>query len=166
MRRRSALKFSAQEEYGLRCLLQIARLGEGGSMTIPEISKVEGLSSTHVAKLMMILRKEGFINSTRGHSGGYVLARPANEIAVGDVMAALGGKLYDDEFCNRHAGQFSICTHAVDCSVRSLWQVIQAAVDGVVGKLTLADMLQRAEPTELVTLQSAPGRFGVKADAR
>jgi Rrf2 family protein len=134
------VKFSAQEEYGLRCLLQIARAAD--SMTIPEISKVEGLSSTHVAKLLMILRKDGFIVSTRGQSGGYQLARRPEEIAVGDVLASLGGKLYDGEFCNRHSGQLSICTHAVDCSVRSLWQVIQTTVDNVVNRITLADLLK------------------------
>ncbi len=96
-------------------------------MTIPEIARVEGLSQTHVAKLLMILRKDGFITATRGQAGGYSLARPATEINVGEVLAALGGKLYDDEFCSKHAGQMSICQHAVDCSVKSLWQVIQGA---------------------------------------
>jgi Rrf2 family protein len=114
-------------------------------MTIPEISKVEGLSSTHVAKLLMILRKEGFIKSTRGQAGGYALARRAEEIFVGDVLAALGGKLYDHSFCNRHSGQLSICTHAIDCSVRSLWQIVQDAVDGVVNRITLADLLKNKE---------------------
>ena len=139
------MKFSAQEEYGLRCLLQIARLGTDGSLTIPEISKHEGLTPTHVAKLLMILRKEGFIVSTRGQSGGYALARDAKTIVVGDVLEALGGKLYDEEFCEKHAGQLSICTHAVDCSVRSLWQVIQQSVDQVIGKLTLADLISSGE---------------------
>jgi len=137
------MKFSAQEEYGLRCLLQIARLGEGGSLTIPEISKLEGLSQTHVAKLLMILRKEGFINSTRGQSGGYTLAQPPAAIPVGDVLEALGGRLYDKEFCARHSGQLHVCTHAVDCSVRSLWQIIQDAVDNVVNKMTVADLLEQ-----------------------
>src|SRR5579871_5592806 len=123
------MKFSAQEEYGLRCLLQIARLGPDGSMTIPEISRVEGLTPTHVAKLTMILRKGGFLSSTRGQTGGYTLSRPPEQIQVGDVLEALGGKLFDDQFCSRHSGPASICTHAVDCSVRSLWQVVQVAVD-------------------------------------
>jgi Rrf2 family protein len=139
------MKFSSQEEYGLRCLLQIARLGPDGSLTIPEIGKSEGLSSTHVAKLMMILRKGGFIVSTRGQAGGYVLARKPEEIVVGEVLAALGGKLYDAEFCGRHAGQNSICTHAIDCSVRSLWQVIQQSVDQVIDRLTLADLITDGE---------------------
>lgn len=152
------MKFSAQEEYGLRCLLQLARLGAGGSMTIPEIAKVEGLSQTHVAKLLMILRKDGFIASTRGQSGGYTLARAANEINVGEVLESLGGKLYDEEFCGRHSGQLSICKHAVDCSVRSLWQVIQGAVDHVLNDLTLADMMTSGETVSNVTFMSAPPR--------
>lgn len=151
------MKYSAQEEYGLRCLLQIARLGTGGSLTIPEISKHEGLTPTHVAKLLMILRREGFITSTRGQSGGYAIARNPEEIIVGDVLEALGGKLYDAEFCDKHSGQLSICTHAVDCSVRSLWQVIQQAVDQVVNKLTVADLLSSGEKPN-VTLFEAPRR--------
>ena len=151
------MKFSAQEEYGLRCLLQIARLGTEGSLTIPEISKHEGLTPTHVAKLLMILRKEGFITSTRGQAGGYALARNANTIIVGDVLEALGGRLFDEEFCEKHAGQLSICTHAVDCSVRSLWQVIQQSVDQVIGKLTLADLMSSGEKPN-VQLFDSPRR--------
>jgi Rrf2 family protein len=136
------MKFSAQEEYGLRCLIQIARKGDQESMTIPEISKLEGITSTHAAKLLMILRKEGFITSVRGQSGGYSLARSPHEIKISDVLHSLGGRLYDSEFCGKHSGALDICTHAVDCSVRSLWQVIQQAVDSVIEHLTLSDMLE------------------------
>lgn len=152
------MKFSAQEEYGLRCMLQIARSGNASSMTIPEISRVEGLSQTHVAKLLMILRKDGFITSTRGQAGGYTLARPAEEINVGQVLACLGGKLYDDEFCSKHAGQHSICQHAVDCSVKSLWQMIQGSVDHVLKDLTLADMISKGDAISNVTFMNAPPR--------
>lgn len=152
------MKFSAQEEYGLRCLLQIARSGKGGSLTIPEISRVEGLSQTHVAKLLMILRKDGFVSSTRGQTGGYTLARPASEINVGEVLNVLGGKLYDDEFCAKHAGQLTICQHAVDCSVKSLWQVIQGAVDHVLRDLTLADMITNGDAISNVQFMDSPPR--------
>lgn len=136
------MKFSAQEEYGLRCLLQLARLGEDGSLSIPEISRLEGLTPTHVAKLLMILRRGGFVQSTRGQAGGYALARPANQIAVGDVLTVLGGKLYDSEFCNRHSGQSQVCTHDVDCTIRSVWQVVQESVDRVLGELTVEDLIR------------------------
>lgn len=149
------MKFTAQEEFGLRCLLQIARLGADGGATIPEISRIEGLSQAHVAKLTSALRKEGFITSTRGQTGGYALARPATEIRLGDVLQALGGKLYDGEFCAKHKGQSAICIHAVDCSVRSLWQILQSSVDAVLDRLTLADLM--LPTTQPVQLHSDPG---------
>ena len=135
------MKFSAQEEYGLRCLVRIAQVGLSGSITIPEIGRLEGLSATHVAKLMMILRKGGFIRSTRGQAGGYSLARPAREISLGEVLAELGGRLYDEEFCVRHRGQLDACSRGLDCTVRSLWNRLQDAVDLALKDMSLEDLL-------------------------
>ena len=61
-----AMKLSSQEEYGLRCLLQLARAGEGASLTIAEMSEREGISAPNVAKIMRILRRAGLVKSTRG----------------------------------------------------------------------------------------------------
>jgi Rrf2 family protein len=141
------MKFSAQEEYGLRCLLQIARAGK--ALTIPEIAKAEGLTQSHVAKLMRVLRTGGFVAAARGSSGGYALAATPNEIIVGEVLAYLGGKLYDDEFCAKHSGTELKCTHSVDCSIRSLWSSVQFAVDEVVTRLTIADLLPKEELVRL-----------------
>ena len=142
------MKFSAQEEYGIRCLIRIGRYYEKGiEPSIPQISKDEELSQHNVAKLLRILRMGGILESERGHSGGYTLTRPPEEIKMIDVMSVLGGRLFDDEFCINHSGAASICSHTVDCSVRSLWKVIQNAVDDVVSKLTLKDLL--GKETEL-----------------
>lgn len=152
------MKFSSQEEYGLRCLLQIARVGEKGSLTIPEISRLEDLTTTHVAKLLMILRRGGFVLSTRGQSGGYTIARPATELHVGEVLAVLGGRLYDDGFCTRHGGPSGTCAHDVDCSIRSVWEIVQHVVDDVLQNLTVADLISEAfhaPARPLVPLQMA-----------
>ena len=135
------MKFTAQEEYGLRCLLQIARHEVGGSITIPEIAWVEGISTHYVAKLMRILRRGGFLKSVRGQAGGYTLARPPEQIIVGEVLAVLGGRLFEQNFCELHAGLMSLCTHSVDCSIRSLWATVQRVVDQLLGKTTLKDLL-------------------------
>jgi len=121
------MKLSAQEEYGLRCLLHIAGRGDQSAPTIPEISRAEGLSQPYVAKLLRVLRKGGFIKSVRGQAGGYTLSRPAEDISVGEVLALLGGRIFEAEFCNRYPGTNSICNHTVDCGVRSLWRAIQKA---------------------------------------
>jgi Rrf2 family protein len=138
------MKFSTQEEYGLRCLIQIAKEGAEGSLTIQEIGRREGLTTPHVAKLLMILRKAEFIKSTRGQSGGYTIARDPRQVIVGEALAALGGKLYDDEFCARHVGTHDVCSHSVGCAVRNLWEDVQSAIDSVVQKITLADLIRES----------------------
>lgn len=125
----------------MRCLLRIAKSKSSNGLTIPEISELEGLSTAHVAKLLRILRLGEFIESSRGQTGGYKLARPSEAIIVGQVLAALGGKLYESSFCNIHSGIQNICTNSIDCSIRSLWSKVQLLLDSVLDKLTLKDLL-------------------------
>jgi Rrf2 family protein len=146
------MKLSAQEEYGLRCLLRIGAQGDGGSLTIPEISRAEGISPEYVAKLMRNLRRGGLVTSARGATGGYSLSRPADQITAGEALTLLGGRLFESDFCERHAGAESLCTHSIDCSLRSLWQALQTAVDQVLTRTTLKDLLC-SEP-EMVSLMT------------
>lgn len=139
------MKLSAQEEYGLRCLLRLARQGSEGSLTIPEISQSEGISSFYVAKLMRILRRGGFVKSARGQAGGYTLSRPASQMVVGEALALLGGRLFEPDFCNEHAGNEKLCTNTVDCSIRSLWRTVQLVVDQVLARTTLKDLVSNEQ---------------------
>ena len=135
------MKITAQEEYGLRILIRIASYQDEEGMSIPQLSEAEGLSSHYVAKLTRILRLEGFINSTPGYKGGYVLAKPAKRIIMNKVLKALGGALFNKEFCGLHAGTLKLCTHSVDCSTRSLWQMIQFNIDLLLDNVTLYDLV-------------------------
>jgi Rrf2 family protein len=144
------MKISAQEEYGLRCLMQIARKGDASSLSITEIAEAEGLSAPYAAKLLALLRQEGFIESTRGRSGGYRLRRPAAEIRLGSVMTALGEHLFaEGEFCQKHAGTETsdgACVHAGGaCNLRSLWQTLESWMRHTLDGLTLVDLLQHEQ---------------------
>ena len=135
------MKITAQEEYGLRILIRVAGCHAEEGMSIPQLSEAEGLSTHYVAKLTRILRIAGFINSTPGYKGGYLLAKPANKITVNSVLKPLGGSLFDSEFCGLHAGTLKLCTHSVDCSTRSLWQMIQFTIDQLLNKITLDNLV-------------------------
>ncbi|MGH9431492.1 MAG: RrF2 family transcriptional regulator [Terriglobia bacterium] len=139
------MKFTANEEYGLRCLLRLGREAQDGSLTLPEISRAEGISMPYAAKIMRVLRQGGFVQSARGKAGGYSLSRPPERIYLGELLALLGGRLYDPTFCDRHSGVEEVCTNSVDCSVRDLWQSLQLAVDQVLSQMTLGDLLRHAQ---------------------
>jgi len=147
------MKITAQEEYGLRILVRIAGCRDEEGMSIPQLSEAEGLSPHYVAKLTRLLRMEGFINSTPGYKGGYVLARPAKEIVINELLKALGGALFDKEFCGLHSGTLKLCTNSVDCSTRSLWQMIQFTVDQLLDKITLYDLVNTEKESGKVLKQ-------------
>ena len=151
------MKITAQEEYGLRILIRIARCGDEDGMSIPQLSEAEGLSAHYVAKLARQLRLGGFLKSTPGQKGGYVLSRPAAEININKILKALGGALFDNEFCASHIGALNLCTNSVDCSARSLWKIIQFTVDQLLDKMTLADLCGKEQESvlKLHTLLSA-----------
>ncbi|HEY0041055.1 MAG TPA: Rrf2 family transcriptional regulator [Flavisolibacter sp.] len=139
------MKITAQEEYGLRLLIRIAACKDQEGMSIPQLSETEGLTPHYVAKLTRVLRMGGFINSTPGNKGGYVLAKPANQVIINDVLKTLGGVLFDSQFCGTHAGALKLCTHSVDCSSRSLWSMIQFILDDFLNKVTLHDLVSSEE---------------------
>ena len=85
------MQLLAQEEYGLRCLLQVVAHGGSRPLTIPEIAEAEGLSTEYTGKLMRALRQGELVQSTRGPGGGYRLVRPATETTPWDAIQALGG---------------------------------------------------------------------------
>ncbi len=137
------MKITAQEEYGLRCLLRLAS-AEPESLTLPEISAAEGLSVPYVAKLMAALRDAGLITSVRGRSGGYRLAKSADEIGLGSLLLMLGEPLYDDPgYCDRHPGVLEDgCVHRGACSLKTLWQTLETWMRRNLDQITLADLIQ------------------------
>jgi Rrf2 family protein len=151
------VKLTTQEEYGLRCLLRLGREGAGQSLTIAELSRREGISAPNVAKMMRILRRAGLVRSTRGKEGGYTIARPPEQINMGEALAALGGRLFDSRFCERHSGSAGLCTHSPDCSIRSVWRVLQDVIDDVLSRMTLKDLLRsEVEVTAFASPRAVP----------
>src|SRR6516162_6491458 len=138
------MKITAQEEYGLRCLTRLAQ-AEGQSSTLPEIAAAEGLSVPYAAKLLGVLRQAGLIESVRGRSGGYRLAKSPADIGLGSLLLTLGEPLYDDPgYCQRHAGIASDgnCVHHGSCSLRALWNTLEQWIRTSLDQITLADLLQ------------------------
>ena len=134
------MKLTAPEEYGLRCILQIARHGPTGSVTIAELAQGEALTPAYVAKLLRILRKANLVESIRGQKGGYQLARAADQISVSDVLIALGGHLYSDDFCDQHAGTSRHCVHLGNCSIRPVLSGVEKLLHNVLAQCKLSDL--------------------------
>ena len=134
------MKISAQEEYGLRCLLLLAHLREGESLTLAQIGAHEGISSANAGKLMWLLNKAGFVTSTRGTKGGYCLARPAEKIYLNEIIKVLD----DDELsrhCTSYSGLLDECIHNTDCGIRPVIIGLHEIVENALSRITLAQLV-------------------------
>ena len=108
------MKISTKGRYGLRAMIDIAVYREKEPVPISKIAERQSLSERYLEQMMSLLRKNGLIRSVRGAGGGYVLARDASEISVGDVLRALEGSLepVDCDGLNPH-GEFEAAGESV-----------------------------------------------------
>ncbi len=134
------MKISAQEEYGLRCLLQLAFLSEGDNLTLPQIAEREGISTANAGKLMWLLNKAGFVSATRGTKGGYALARPANEIRLNEVIKVLDADVLN-KHCESYTGILDSCVHKGDCGIRPVIVGLHEIVENALSQITLAQLV-------------------------
>jgi Rrf2 family protein len=132
---------TAQEEYGLRCALSLARVSPQESLTLSQIAVAEGLTTAYAGKLMRLLVQAGLVESTRGRTGGYSLTREPASITVSEVVGPLGGPFYDGEICTRSASPSELCVHNNDCAVRSVWSGLQGMIDQYLEQVTLSDLV-------------------------
>ena len=134
------MKISSQEEYGLRCLVQLASLADGESLTLPQIAEREGISAANAGKLMWLLNKAGFVQATRGTKGGYSLARAAGEIHLNEVI-----KVLDEDVLNKHCesytGVLEKCVHKGDCGIRPVIVGLHEIVENALSQITLAQLV-------------------------
>ena len=135
------MKISAQEEYGLRCLLQLAKADTiGESLTLSQIANLEGISTANAGKLLWILSKAGLVQSTRGIKGGYSLAKPASEIRLNQVIRVLEGEPAESH-CKGYAGVLDACVHTGDCGIRPVIVELLQIVDNALADITLSQLL-------------------------
>jgi len=135
------MKITAQEEYGLRCLLQLARAPSGQVVAVKEIATKESLSSAYVEKLLRVLSRAGLVHSLRGIKGGYVLNRPASQITLGEVVRALGNMPTTDHICHQFTGNQDICVHFSNCGIRSVWSGLTNYIQTFLDQTTLEGLL-------------------------
>ena len=136
------MKITAQEEYGLRCLLQLARFPQGQVVSVKEIAAKEGLSSAYVEKLLRVLARAGLVHSVRGVKGGYMLNRPGSAITLGEVVRALGTVQTTDHICHQFTGNVATCVHFSNCGIRSVWSGLTTYIQSFMDQTTLSSLLE------------------------
>jgi FeS assembly SUF system regulator len=129
------LKLSKLADYATVLMTLVARSADQVHTGV-ELAERSGIPAPTVAKLLKALARGGLLQSLRGAHGGYRLARPAAEISVADIIAALEGPIGVTE-CASHPGG---CTLESCCSTRANWRLINVAIRQALEAVSLAQM--------------------------
>ena len=134
------MKLSTKGRYGLRALIDLALYSENETVSIQSIARRQNISDSYLEQLMRKLRSAGLIVSVRGAQGGYKLARPANEISVGDVLRALEGSL-EAVTCG---GEDNSCQGADLCVTKFVWERINSSIRDTVDSIKLSQLVEES----------------------
>jgi Rrf2 family protein len=139
------MRFTTKTEYGLVCLIYMARRGDMAlnPVTIKELVTAEQYSQTYTEKILQHLRVAGIVSSQQGNHGGYVLSRSPVQITLKEIIEALEGQTFDI-FCEPGTREEITCTHFSMCGVKPIWHKTKELLDDFYGSINL-DQLAKKE---------------------
>ena len=136
--------FTTKAEYGVRLLVQLGLQGGAQPVSLKAVADAENLPLAYLERIAALLKKADLVQATRGAHGGYVLARPAEEITMDDVVLALEGHIAPmDCFFDDREGRV-LCSHHDDaqlCATKLLWTRVQMGVIKSLQRTTLAELV-------------------------
>ena len=132
------MKLSTRGRYGIQTMYDLALNADNGPQSIKAIAERGGMPEAYLEQLIAALKRSGLVTSTRGAQGGYMLAKSADAISVGDVLRVLEGGLnlvncLDGEDC---------CEKACACPSRTVWMKLRDGMNAIVDGITLQDMVE------------------------
>jgi Rrf2 family iron-sulfur cluster assembly transcriptional regulator len=136
------MKLSTKSRYGTRLMLDMAQHYHDGPIHLSTVARRQGISVKYLEQIIIPLKKANYILSMRGPKGGHVLARPPEEITVGEIVALLeeGASLAE---CSHNP---MVCERSPTCQTRYIWQEAAQAMFDKLHSITLADLLKTGKP--------------------
>lgn len=140
------MKLSSKGDYATRVLVELAASEGPQALSVHELARRTGISGKYLEQIMMRLRTANLVRSRRGASGGYELAKEANEITIGDVIRLMDGPLAPSPCASQSAHvpcPAYRCPSEESCVLRGLWLDVRDAISGVLDGTTFAELVRR-----------------------
>ena len=140
------MKVSTRGDYASRALLSLALHGATLQPTsVRDIADRTGLPQPYLEQILLALKGAGLVRSKRGVGGGYVLARPPEDITLAQIVAAVDGPIVAGDFGEPHAN--GACDHEGQCILLAVWSELGEQIRTQLQSLSLADMVARSRGT-------------------
>ena len=135
------MKISTKGRYALRMLIELAAHEDAGFISLKEISEHQNISKKYLEQIVPMLNKSGILRTNRGNRGGYMLAKPASECTVGDVLRATEGSLAPVSCLEYEQND---CPRAEICATLYVWKGLEKAVNDYLNSVTVQDIIDHS----------------------
>lgn len=136
-------------KYALRALAYLADAEGRGPILISELAREEKIPRKFLERILLDLKSRGVLRSQKGKGGGYLLARPAAQISLGDVLRFMDGPLAPVSCVSQTAYESCReCSDEATCGIRSVMKEVRDAISDIVDATTLADLVQRSKAAQ------------------
>jgi len=138
------VKLSKRGEYALRALIDFGVAQDLGRplLQVSELAAKEGLPIKFLEQILMQLKAAGYLESRRGKHGGYLLARPPENISIGQVARLIDGPLAPIACVSQTAYERCTCPDEEHCGLRMLMLDVRNAISNILDRFTLADVVE------------------------
>jgi Rrf2 family protein len=143
------MKLSKRGEYGLRAMVDLASQPVGVVAPIKEIAQREQIPVKFLEQILLTLRNAGLLRSRMGVGGGYLLAKPASEITLGQIIRILDGPLAPIRCVSQTAYEPCACPDEKSCGLRLVMFDVRNAISEILDRTTLEDVARRVEHARL-----------------
>jgi len=140
------VKVSTRGDYASRALLSLAlheheRAGAAPT-SVRDLAERTGLPQPYLEQILLALKGAGLVRSKRGVGGGYILARPAADITLGQIVSAVDGPISAGDFGEPHTN--GACDHEGQCVLLAVWADVGRYMRAHLDSFTLQDMVEQA----------------------
>lgn len=135
------MRFSAKGEYGVIAILSLGLTSNEGPVQVRTIAEKENIPIKVLEQVMNSLKNSGLVNSIRGAHGGYILAKPTEEIRLGDILFAIDGPIFSMSCVSE--GKLNTCIQSDYCIVKDIWGEVKSSLMNTLNSITLKDMCDR-----------------------
>ena len=140
------MRLSKRGEYGLRAMIDLASWDHGSAVVqIKDIAEREQMPSKFLEQILLTLKNAGLVHSKMGVGGGYYLAKPADQISLGQIIRILDGPLAPVRCVSQMAYESCGCPDEQTCGLRLVMSDVRNAIVDILDGTTLADVVQRTE---------------------
>lgn len=154
------MRLTTKGRYAVTAMLDLALNVHQGATSLGDISQRQEISLSYLEQLFARLRRAGLVNSVRGPGGGYLLAKPAAEISVSQVIDAV-----DETVDATRCQGMSDCQQGDMCLTHYLWCELSGQIRNFLDDITLAQLMQRPDVLHIATRQKHRVEAGILASS-